>query len=120
MNAPASVPTSEDERIAAIAELLRRADAQPGAPAPVTLGEHIVEAARVPVRHRDALLKLTPTELTCVRFLGWGRANRDIATLMLMSENTVRVHLANVARKLELDGMRELAVLAGLLFYPTD
>lgn len=113
-------PSSEDERIAAIAELLRRADAQPGAPAAVALGEHMVEAARVPARHRDALLRLTPTELTCIRFLGWGRANRDIATLLLMSENTVRVHLANVARKLELDGMRELAALAGLLFYPSD
>jgi len=120
VTAAPAIPAREDERIAAIAELLRRADAQPGAPAPVALGGHMVEAARVPARHRDALLRLTPTELTCVRFLGWGRANRDIATLMLMSENTVRVHLANVARKLELDGMRELAALAGLLFYPSE
>lgn len=111
---------TEDERVAAIAELLRRADALPGSPPPVTLGEHIVEAARVPLRHREALLRLTPTELTCVRFLGWGRANADIATLMLMSENTVRVHLSNVCKKLDLDGMRELAALAGLLFYPAD
>jgi DNA-binding NarL/FixJ family response regulator len=49
-----------------------------------------------------------------VRFLGWGRSNADIATLLLISDNTVRVHLSNVARKLELDGMRELAALAGL------
>lgn len=120
--APAPLLT-EDARLAAIAELLRRADAtataQP-APAPVTLGEHMVEAARVPRRHREALLRLTPTEITCVRFLGWGRSNTDIATLMLMAENTVRVHLSNVARKLELDGMRELAALAGMLFYPDE
>ena len=103
-----------------LAELLRRADLAPGAPAPVALGEHMVEAARVPKRHRAALLKLTPTEITCIRFLGWGRSNADIATLMLMAENTVRVHLSNVAKKLELDGMRELASLAGLLFYPAD
>ena len=111
---------SEDERVAAIAELLRRADAAPGAPPPVPIGEHMIEAARVPKRHRPALLKLTPTEITCIRFLGWGRSNADIATLMLMAENTVRVHLSNVARKLELDGMRELAALAGMLFYPAD
>ena len=117
---PSPRPMTEDERVAAIAELLRRADALPGSPPPVALGEHIVEAARVPKRHREALLRLTPTELTCVRFLGWGRANSDIATLMLMSENTVRVHLSNVCKKLELDGMRELAALAGLLFYPAD
>ncbi|KQT35008.1 hypothetical protein ASG29_02420 [Sphingomonas sp. Leaf412] len=110
----------EDDRLAAIADLLRRADALPGGPAPVALGEHMVEAARVPTRHRAALLRLTPMELTCIRFLGWGRSNADIATLLLISDNTVRVHLSNVARKLELDGMRELAALAGLLFYPAD
>jgi DNA-binding NarL/FixJ family response regulator len=119
--APAPAPAmTEEERVAAIAELLRRADTLPNAPAPVELGEHMVEAARVPHRHRDALLRLTPTELACVRFLGWGRSNGDIATLMLVSENTVRVHLSNVCRKLDLDGMRELAALAGLLFYPAD
>ena len=118
--APAPQPMTEDERLAAIAELLRKADAMPGAPERVALGEQMIEAARVPKRHREALLRLTPTEITCIRFLGWGRSNGDIATLMLMAENTVRVHLSNVARKLELDGMRELAALAGLLFYPAD
>lgn len=110
-----------DPRLAAIAALLRASDAvaAPAAP-PVSLGEHIIEAARVPARHREALLKLTATELTCMRFLGWGRANPDIATLLMISENTIRVHFGNVCRKLELDGMRELAVLSGLLFYPSD
>ena len=111
---------AEDDRLAAIADLLRKADALPGAAAPVAIGEHMVEAARVPKRHRAALLRLTPMELTCIRFLGWGRSNADIATLLLISDNTVRVHLSNVARKLELDGMRELAALAGMLFYPAD
>ena len=117
---PVMPPIGDDDRIAAIADLLRKADALPGAASPVALGEHIVEAARVPKRHREALLKLTPMELTVIRFLGWGRSNGDIATLLLIAENTVRVHLSNVCRKLELDGMRELAALAGLLFYPAD
>lgn len=120
MNAVAAAGDPEETRLAAIADLLRRADASAPATPPVPLGEHMVEAARVPRRHRDALLKLTPMELAAIRFLGWGRSNGDIATLLLMSENTVRVHLANVCRKLELDGMRELGALAGLLFYPTD
>jgi len=116
-----SPAAAEDPRLAAIAALLKASDAVAGPAAPpVTLGEHIVEAARVPARHRPTLLKLTPTELTCIRFLGWGRANPDIATLLMISENTVRVHLSNVCRKLDLDGMRELAALAGLLFYPSD
>jgi DNA-binding NarL/FixJ family response regulator len=117
---PPAAPMLEDERLSAIAELLRKADALPGAPAPVAIGEHMIEAARVPQRHREALLKLTPMELTVIRFLGWGRSNGDIATLLLIAENTVRVHLSNVCRKLELDGMRELAALAGLLFYPAE
>jgi DNA-binding NarL/FixJ family response regulator len=117
---PAPDRQDEDSRLAAIAELLRRSDAMPAASPPVPLGEHMVEAARIPRRHRDALLKLTPMELTTIRFLGWGRSNGDIATLLLISENTVRVHLANVCRKLELDGMRELGALAGMLFYPAD
>lgn len=115
-----ATPAPEDDRLAAIAELLRAADALPAGDPPVALGEHIVAAARVPRRHRDALLRLTPTELTVIRFLGWGRSNADIGTLLLISENTVRVHLTNVSRKLELDGMRELAALAGMLFYPDD
>lgn len=115
-----TAPTPDEERLHALAELLRAAEALPAAPAAVSLGEHMVAAARVPQRHRDSLLKLTPTEITVIRFLGWGRANGDIATLLLISENTVRVHMANVCRKLELDGMRELAALAGLLFYPAD
>ena len=120
MSEPGRSPMTEEERLAAIAELLRKADTTPGGAAPVALGEHMIEAARVPARHRDALLKLTPMEITCIRFLGWGRSNADIATLLLIAENTVRVHLSNVARKLELDGMRELAALAGMLFYPSD
>ena len=39
---------------------------------------------------------------------------------MARTENRVAVYLANVARKLELDGMREPAVLAGTLLYPDD
>lgn len=115
-------PAGDEARIAAIADLLRRAGTAAPAPAPepVALGEHLVEAARIPVRHRDMLLRLTPMELAAFRFLGWGRSNGDIATLLLISENTVRVHLANITRKLDLDGMRELGALAGLLFYPVN
>lgn len=112
--------TLDDERIAAIAALLRASDGLVAAPPGMALGDQIIAAARVPARHRSQLLKLTPMELTCCKFLGWGRSNADIATLLMIAENTVRVHFANVCKKLELDGMRELAALAGLLFYPAD
>jgi DNA-binding CsgD family transcriptional regulator len=110
-----------DPRLEALADLLREAGATVARPAEtLSLGDAIIEAARVPVRHRAALAKLTPMELTCLRFLGWGRSNADIGALLVISENTVRVHFGNICRKLELDGMRELAALAGVLFYPTN
>jgi DNA-binding NarL/FixJ family response regulator len=115
-----AVPPQAPIDLQAVAELLRQAGALPPAAPKLTLGEQIIEAARVPKRHRAQLMKLTAMELTCLRLLGWGRSNADIALLLQISENTVRAHFSNVVRKLELDGMREVAALAGLLFYPVD
>jgi DNA-binding NarL/FixJ family response regulator len=86
----------------------------------IVIGEFSVSAPRVPDHHIDALQHLTRNEAAVLRFLGWGRANADIATLLDMTENTVRTHMNNAIRKLELDGVRELNSLAGLLFMPTD
>ncbi len=38
-----------------------------------------------------------------------------IATLLVLAENTVRVHPSNVSYKLDVDGMRKLASLEWLL-----
>ena len=43
---------------------------------------------------------LRPRELEVLRHLALGRRNRDIATALSISENTVKFHLANVFRKL--------------------
>lgn len=108
---------SEDARLRELMRLLRQADAR-AAQEDVPVGEFRIPASRVPDRHRDGVGTLTKTEVAVMRFLGWGRANADIATLLVISENTVRVHLNNMCRKLELDGVRELNALAGLLFHP--
>lgn len=115
-----SSPALTLESVAAFLQQTGALQTAASAAATLTLGEQIIEAARVPRRHRAQLLKLTAMELTCLRFLGWGRGNADIALLLQISENTVRVHFGNICRKLELDGMRELAALAGILFYPID
>lgn len=86
----------------------------------IVIGEFSVTGSRVPPHHVAALQTLTRNEAAVLRFLGWGRANGDIATLLNMTENTVRTHMNNAIRKLELDGVRELNSLAGLLFLPTD
>ncbi|MEJ2408375.1 MAG: helix-turn-helix transcriptional regulator [Novosphingobium sp.] len=108
---------AEEERLRELMRLLRKADeTQAGEH---FLGEFRIPAARVPLRHHEGMATLTKAEVAVLRFLGWGRANRDIATVLAISENTVRVHLNNMCNKLELDGVRELNALAGLLFYPT-
>lgn len=108
---------SEEARLRELMRLLRQADVR-AAEEDVPVGEFRIPRSRVPERHLGGVGALTKTEVAVMRFLGWGRANADIATLLVISENTVRVHLNNMCRKLELDGVRELNALAGLLFHP--
>lgn len=109
------------EEIARLVELLRQAEARRDSHLrDITIGEFLVEGWRVPALHIAGLQTLTRNEAAVLRFLGWGRANGDIGTLLNMTENTVRTHMNNAIRKLELDGMRELNSLAGLLFLPLE
>jgi DNA-binding NarL/FixJ family response regulator len=117
MNDPLGIDGDEEARLRELMRLLRKADAK-AAEEEELIGEFRIPRSRIPARHVDAVQSLTKTEAAVLRFLGWGRANADIATLLVISENTVRVHLNNMCRKLELDGVRELNALAGLLFHP--
>lgn len=122
-NQPPRAPegTTDAEELARLVELLRESEARREAHArEITIGEFIVAGWRVPLLHLAGLQTLTRNEAAVLRFLGWGRANGDIATLLNMTENTVRTHMNNAIRKLELDGVRELNSLAGLLFLPLE
>jgi DNA-binding NarL/FixJ family response regulator len=114
-------PTADAEELARLIERLREAEAQRDAHArEIQIGEFTVTGWRVPVLHLAGLQSLTRNEAAVLRFLGWGRANGDIGTLLNMTENTVRTHMNNAIRKLDLDGVRELNSLAGLLFLPLE
>ncbi|MFM9829124.1 MAG: LuxR C-terminal-related transcriptional regulator [Sphingomonas sp.] len=119
MSTPVTAAQSDDpEEIRRLIELLRRAErSDKGA---IYIGEFTVGGTRVPLSFVAPLQGLTRAEAAVVRFLGWGRSNADIATLLAITENTVRVHCNNVIRKLEVDGMRGLVSLAGLLFHPLE
>lgn len=106
----------EEARLRELMRLLRKADETTGEEQMV--GEFRIPRSRIPARHLEGVGRLTKTEVAVMRFLGWGRSNADIATLLAIRENTVRVHLNNMCQKLELDGVRELSALAGLLFHP--
>jgi DNA-binding NarL/FixJ family response regulator len=124
-NAPRPMPraeaTPDTNELARLVEQLREAEARREAHArEILIGELTVAGWRVPLLHIAGLQTLTRNEAAVMRFLGWGRANGDIGTLLNMTENTVRTHMNNAIRKLELDGVRELNSLAGLLFLPLE
>lgn len=106
----------EQAQLRHLMRLLRKADE--AQPQERLIGEFRIPRSRIPDRHVDAIAQLTKTEVAVMRFLGWGRSNADIALLLAIRENTVRVHLNNMCQKLELDGVRELSALAGLMFHP--
>ncbi len=110
----------DSELLALIEEMRSAAKRDPSRKREVTVGEFLVDGARVPLSLVDPLQQLTRTEAAALRFAGWGRSNADIATLLAISEGTARTHLNSAVRKLELDGMRGLVALAGLLFHPLD
>lgn len=128
-NAPRPAPRAEPARegaastdeLAQLVERLREAEARRDAHGrEILIGEFTVAGWRVPLLHLAGLQTLTRNEAAVLRFLGWGRANGDIGTLLNMTENTVRTHMNNAIRKLDLDGVRELNSLAGLLFLPLE
>jgi DNA-binding CsgD family transcriptional regulator len=99
--------------------MIRAAEAtDPARQRDMEIGEFTVSGARIPADMIAPLQTLSRTEAAVMRFLGWGRSNADIGTLLNMTENTVRTHLNNAIHKLEVDGARGLNSLAGLLFHP--
>lgn len=128
--APAMAPPTQSlpgEGISDTAELLRlaavlkQAETDSGiAQRTIVIGEFSVLVSRVPLTFIAGLQGLTRAEAAVLRMLGWGRSNADIAMLLDSAETTVRTHMNNVIKKLDLDGMRELMCLAGLLFHPLD
>ncbi len=111
----------DTDELLRLVSLIKQAEAASGAVEKmVVIGEFSVTAARVPDTFITGLKGLTRAEAAVLRMLGWGRANADIAMLLDSNENTVRTHMNNVIRKIELDGMRDLIALAGLLFHPLD
>jgi DNA-binding NarL/FixJ family response regulator len=122
--APAARPgqgITDTQELARLIALVRSAEAEAAPVRPdLMIGEFTVPGDRVPLTFLDGLKTLTRMESAVMRFLGWGRANDDIARLLDITETTVRTHMNNAIRKLGVDGTRELIGLAGLLFHPLD
>ena len=67
-----------------------------------------------PIAATDAALlgRLTTREREVLALVGEGRANRDIAAALYISERTARTHVSNILRKLELSSRTQAAILA--------
>jgi DNA-binding CsgD family transcriptional regulator len=56
--------------------------------------------------------RLTAREREVLALIGQGRANKDIAGALYISERTARTHVSNILRKLELSSRTQAAILA--------
>ena len=71
-----------------------------------------------PRGNSEAGASLSQREISVLRFVAWGYANKEIANELHLSVKTVETHKANGMRKLQLTSRAELvryAVMAGWL-----
>jgi DNA-binding NarL/FixJ family response regulator len=79
---------------------------------PATAAQIIDEFLRTPSGHRQASQRLTDRESEVLRLVTDGQRNREIATELGISENTVKFHLKNIVEKLHAQNRAELAARA--------
>lgn len=63
-------------------------------------------------RPEDPAAKITPREREVLQFLTQGSTNKEIATLLCVSENTVKNHLKNILAKLHLQNRVQAVAFA--------
>jgi two-component system, NarL family, response regulator LiaR len=77
---------------------------------------HPLVAARLlqEIRHREhaPLQDLTPRELEVLTHLARGRSNQEIARVLVISEPTIRTHIANILSKLHLADRTQAVIYA--------
>lgn len=70
------------------------------------------ERERGEARNRTQLASLTPREEDILKLLATGESNREIGRRLFISEQTVKNHVANIFRKLEVNDRTKAALLA--------
>lgn len=66
------------------------------------------------------IMSLTSREKEIMRLIGLGRKNGHIAVALDISENTVKVHISNIRRKLKIKSRMDLALHARSAFDETE
>jgi DNA-binding NarL/FixJ family response regulator len=75
------------------------------------VARRLMSSLRAGQQH-DLTADLTPRELEVARLVGAGRANKEIATELRISERTARTHVSNILRKLSLSSRTQVALWA--------
>jgi DNA-binding NarL/FixJ family response regulator len=79
---------------------------------PATAARIIDEFLRTPGGGKQATQRLTEREVEVLQLVTAGQRNREIATELGISENTVKFHLKNIVEKLHAQNRAELAARA--------
>jgi DNA-binding NarL/FixJ family response regulator len=75
------------------------------------VARQLMSSIRAP-QPSDATVELTARELEVVRLVGAGRANKEIAAELSISERTARTHVSNILGKLGLGSRTQAALWA--------
>jgi len=75
------------------------------------VARRLMTSLRAPPRD-DPAVELTTRELDVLRLVGAGKANKEIASELQISERTARTHVSNILGKLELSSRTQAALWA--------
>jgi len=106
--------TSYLQKTAEVGEVLAtvRAAARGESTLPAGVTTRLLAAVRAQTREPDPLDRLTPRERDVLAALAQGRANREIARTLRISEETVKSHVSSVLAKLGLADRTQAAIYA--------
>jgi DNA-binding NarL/FixJ family response regulator len=108
-----------DDLVAAIRQAFRHSIFLPDPPGPEPPPATVSRPTAVP----DEAAGLTPRELEILRLVAEGHSNAELARLLWVTEQTVKFHLSNIYRKLEVSNRTEAsrwAQLRGILSTDID
>ena len=102
----------KDVKMDQLAEAIRRA-AQGEAMLHPRVASRVIQELQG-VRHLESnpFMELTDREMEILKLLAEGLSNSDIATQLVISENTVKGHVSNILSKLHLSDRTQAAVFA--------
>jgi NarL family two-component system response regulator LiaR len=102
----------KDVRPPELLEAIRRAAAGEAWLHPTAAARLMREIAERGAAEEAEVARLTPRELEVLRLIAQGKANRDIASELVVSEKTVKTHVSNILAKLHLADRTQAALYA--------